>query len=135
MLVISDRGSQHDDKCWVESSECSISRCLGWPSFVTLITPGIIITSHTPVLTALIQSPMNKFKRSFSCNVQAFLGHLGNEEMQRTIKRSIREITVLFCPDITPRTGTTRWTCGWWSATRRTNTSLWSSPPTRSVLQ
>ena len=49
-----------------KSSECSISRSLDCPlSFVTNITPGIIITSHAPVLTALNKSAMKKFKGTF----------------------------------------------------------------------
>lgn len=76
----------------------------------------------------------------FLCNVQESSGHLGHEEMQRSIKHLVREITFLikgkiFSPDTTPRTGTMRWTCGWWSATLRTSTSPWSSPHTRSVHQ
>ena len=66
-----------------KSSECSISRSLDWPlSFVTNITPGIIITSHAPVLTALNKSAMKKFKGTF-LKQESF----GNTEMGKKVKK------------------------------------------------
>ena len=123
VCVISDTGSQPRDKCcrvkWIAPSPC-----LAPPSFVTLITPGIIITSHSPAWLPSANLPWKKFRRIFPA--QESKDHLV------IWKANEKESSFSYLSDTTLRTGTTRWTCGLWSATLTTSTSPWWSPLTRS---